>query len=62
MYVDLNNGNDNQTLPNPARNAEVAVGDAVVRVKSSVILVGGSVTLPATVAFNPKSGLAGYSL
>lgn len=40
----------------------MAVGDAVVRVRSGVIPVGGSGTFPVTVAFNPESGLAGYSL
>lgn len=39
----------------------MAVGDAVVRVKSGVIPVGGSGTFPVIVAFNPESGLAGYS-
>ena len=42
--------------------AEVGVGDAVVRIKSGVIPVDGSGTFPVTVAFNPESGLAGYSL
>ena len=46
--------------PASAGDAEVAVGDAVVR--SGVLLVGGSGTFPVTVAFNPESGLAGYSL
>ena len=59
--VELNDSDDSQ-IPAVVADAEVAVGDAVVRIRSGVIPVGGSGTFPVTVAFNPESGLAGYSL
>ena len=60
--VELNDGDDSRIPPAVVADAEVAVGDAVVRVGSGVIPVGGSGNFPVTVAFNPESGLAGYSL
>jgi hypothetical protein len=60
--VELNDSDDSPISPAVVSDAEVSVGDAVVRVGSGVIPVGGSGTFPVTVAFNPESGLAGYSL
>ena len=60
--VELNDSVDSRIPHAVVADAEVAVGDAVVRVRSGVIPVGGSGTFPVTVAFNPESGLAGYSL
>lgn len=60
--VELSDSNDSPIASAVAADAELTVGEAVVRVKSGVIPWEGSGTFPVTVAFNPKSGLAGYSL
>ena len=60
--VELKDSNDSPIVSTATAGAEVAVGDAVVRITSGVIPVDGSGTFPVTVAFNPESGLAGYSL
>ena len=60
--VELSDMNDSRIVSAVAEDAEVAVGDAVVRITSGVIPVDGSGTFPVTVAFHSESGLAGYSL
>jgi hypothetical protein len=60
--VELKDSNDSPIVSTGGAGAEVAVGDAVVRIASGVVPVDGSGTFPVTVAFNPNSGLAGYSL